>query len=293
MAAPGIRVPLATLPHPSGSLAAWVDGVASEVVSVGDRALHYGDAAFTTIRVHAQQPCWIDDHLQRLLFACSGLRLPQPDWASLRAEMERAAAGERAAIVKVLLSRGDGARGYAPHGASGRRLVMSYAAPAVETDRYVNGVQLRFADLVLSEQPLLAGLKHANRLEQVMARAEWNDPAITEALLCDAAGRVISATAANVFARFGTELRTPALDRAGVEGVCRQRVLQSPPAGFSVTVTAMPRAQLFAADELFLSNAVRGIVPVRALGDHCYDSHRAARMLMRALHPALGLPVSE
>ncbi|MDZ4811125.1 MAG: aminodeoxychorismate lyase [Pseudomonadota bacterium] len=286
-------VPLATLADPCGLLAAWVDGIASEVVPVGDRALHYGDAVFTTIRVHAQQPCWIEDHLHRLLLACSGLRVPQPDWALLRAEIERAAACERAAIVKVLLSRGDGTRGYAPHGASGRRLVMSYAASVVETDTYVNGVQIRFADLVLSEQPLLAGLKHANRLEQVMARAEWNDSSIAEALLCDAAGRVISATAANVFARFGTELRTPALDRAGVAGVCRQRVLQSPPAGFSVTVADMPRAQFFAADELFLSNAVRGIVPVRALGNHCYDSHRAARLLMQAMHPALGLPTPE
>ncbi len=292
MAAPGI-VPAVTLQHPSGLLHAWVDGVASEVVTVRDRALHYGDAAFTTIRVHAQQPCWIDDHLQRLLLACSGLRLPQPDWASLRAEIDRAAAGAGTAIVKVLLTRGDGARGYAPHGASGRRLVMSYAAPVVEIDPYVNGARLRFGDLVLSEQPLLAGLKHANRLEQVMARAEWNDSSIAEALLCDAAGRVISATAANLFARFGTELRTPALDRAGVAGVCRQRVLQSPPAGFSVTVADMPRARLFAADELFLSNAVRGIVPVRALGDHCYDSNRVARLLMQVLHPALGLPTPE
>jgi 4-amino-4-deoxychorismate lyase len=272
-------------------LAAWVDGLSADSVPVGDRALHYGDGAFTTIRVHARQACWIDAHLQRLFQSCAGLRLPEPDFARLRAEIETAACIENAAVVKVLLSRGDGMRGYAPQGARGRRIVIAYAAAAADASLYAAGVCLRHAELVLSQQPALAGYKHCNRLEQVMARAEWDDPAIFDALLCDAEGRVVSATSANIFARFGNELRTPALLRAGVAGICRQHVLQSPPPGFSVTVTDMHRDALGTADELFLSNCLRGIVPVRALGDHGYASMSAARSLMRALHPALGLPV--
>lgn len=272
-------------------LAAWVDGLSADSVPLGDRALHYGDGAFTTIRVQAQQACWIDAHLLRLRASCLGLHLPVPDLSRLRGEIENAARVESAGIVKVLLSRGDGARGYAPHGASGRRMVFSYALAASDTALYSVGVRLRHADLVLSQQPALAGYKHANRLEQVMARSEWEDPGIADALLCDSEGRVVSATAANVFARFGTELRTPSLIRAGVAGVCRQQVVQSPPPGFSVTVTDMHRDELGTADELFLSNCVRGIVPVRALGDHGYASMSAARSLMRVLHPALGLPV--
>jgi 4-amino-4-deoxychorismate lyase len=272
-------------------LAAWIDGIRGESVALGDRALHYGDGAFTTIRVHAQQACWIAEHLQRLHQSCAGLRLPDLDFAQLRAETEDAARVEHAGIVKVLLSRGDGARGYAPQGATGRRIVFAYALPAADVSVYAEGVKLRHADLVLSQQPALAGYKHANRLEQIMARAEWDDPAIADALLCDAEGRVVSATSANIFARFGTELRTPSLVRAGVAGICRQHVLQSPPPGFSVTVTDMHRDALGTADELFLSNCLRGIVPVRALGDHVYASMSAARSLMRALHPALGLPV--
>ncbi len=272
-------------------LAAWIDGVRGESVSLSDRALHYGDGAFTTIRVRAQQGCWIDAHLQRLQQSCVGLCLPKPDFAQLRTEIEDAARVESAGVVKVLLSRGDGARGYAPQGAPGRRMVFAYASPELDASTYAQGLQLRYADLVLSQQPALAGYKHANRLEQIMARAEWDDPTIADALLCDVDGRVVSATSANVFARFGNELRTPSLVRAGVAGICRQHVLQSPPPGFSVTVTDMHRDALGTADELFLSNCVRGIVPVRALGDHGYASMSVARSLMRALHPALGLPV--
>jgi 4-amino-4-deoxychorismate lyase len=272
-------------------LAAWVDGVQSEAIALGDRALHYGDAVFTTIRVHQHRPCWIDAHLQRLQHSCRALRFPEPEWTQLGAQIERAAAIEAACVVKVLLSRGEGARGYAVQGARGRSVVMAYALPAMDETTYTGGVQLRFADWVLSEQPALAGLKHANRLEQVMARSEWSDAAIYDALLCNVSGEVIAATSANVFARFGNEVVTPALDRAGVAGVCRQQVFQSPPPGFSVTVAALPRAKLLGADELFLSNVVRGIVPVRALGDHRFASMAVARLLMRALHPALGLPI--
>lgn len=288
-------------------LSAWVDGVASTAVSLADRALHYGDAAFTTLRVHGRRPCWIDAHLRRLQDACSGLRLPVPDWGKLRDEIEQTAVLPGCGIVKVLLSRGDGARGYAPRGAHGRRMVFGYPAPLLNADDYRVGVTLGFAALVISQQPRLAGLKHANRLEQVLARAELDEragavesmraqsdiSADADVLLCDADDRVISASSANLFACFGSELQTPLLSRAGVAGVCRQQILQSPPAGFSVTVTDMPRAILFQADELFLSNAVRGIVPVRALGDHRYRRTDAARALMHRLHPDLGLPVPE
>lgn len=272
-------------------LAAWIDGRRGESLPLADRALHYGDAAFTTIRVHAQSACWIELHLARLHDACVRLQLPMPDWTALEAEIAKAANCARAGVVKVLLSRGDGVRGYSPVGTRGRRIVFVYALPAVDANVYINGIALRVATLRLSSQPLLAGIKHANRLEQVLARAEWADPEIGEALLLDADDNVISATAANVFARFGSEIRTPVLDCSGVAGVCRQKVMDSSPPGFSVTVGCMRYDDLAAADELFLSNAVRGIVPVRALGDHRYGASSAAHWLMGNLHPAIGLPL--
>jgi 4-amino-4-deoxychorismate lyase len=272
-------------------LAAWIDGAPAAAVAITDRALHYGDQAFTTLRVHAARPCWLDAHVGRLREACAAMRLAEPDWHSLRADIAAAAAVPGAGVIKAIVSRGDGARGYAPHDATGRRIVIAYAALPVDVALYRDGVALRFAEWPLAEQPGLAGIKHGNRLDQVMARAEWRDDGIHDALMCTPSGAVVAATTANVFARFGDELRTPVLDRAGVAGVCRARVLQSPPAGFSATVAVMSRDELMTADELFLSNAVRGVVPVRTLADHRYASMSAAHALMRALHPTLGLPV--
>jgi len=270
-------------------IAAWIDGVAADAVSLADRGLHYGDAAFTTIRVHAAHACWVDRHIARLQRACERLRLPPPPWTMLADEIARAGADARVGVIKIMLSRGDGARGYAPIG-NGRRIMFCFAPVSIDAAMYRDGVAVRLADLRLSDQPLLAGIKHANRLEQVLARGEWNDPAIYESLLCDARDELVSATSANVFARFGNELRTPSLAQSGVAGVCREQVIVSPPRGFSVTVAAVRRDDLHTADELFLSNALRGIVPVRALGDHRYAAHTAAHALMRDLHPALGLP---
>jgi 4-amino-4-deoxychorismate lyase len=270
-------------------LAAWVDGVAGSDLPISDRALHYGDAIFTTLRVHAAQACWLQAHLQRLQQAADALRMPMFDWSAVHADIERAAAHPQAGVVKVILSRGDGARGYAIDGSIGRRLVVVYGRPATDPAIHARGVALRIADLVLSDQPALAGLKHGNRLEQILARSECVDPGIYDVLLADARGHVISATSANLFARFGDEVRTPLLSRAGVAGVARSRILQQL-AGTAV-VTEIALDSLYLADELFLSNCVRGIVPVRSLGDHRYTGMATAQALMRSLHTSLGLPI--
>jgi 4-amino-4-deoxychorismate lyase len=130
--------------------------------------------------------------------------------------------------------------------------------------------------LRLGEQPALAGIKHVSRLEQVLARAEWNDAAIGEGLLCDTHGRVISATAANLFAVLGGRLVTPALDHCGVAGVARAEVL----AQRDCEVRDLTMAELMRADEVFLTNSVRGIVPVAALDDRHWEVGATTRALL-------------
>ncbi len=142
-------------------------------------------------------------------------------------------------------------------------MVAAFAPPEVAAAVYAQGVRLRVCDIRLAEQPLLAGMKHLNRLEQVLARAEWNDPAIAEGVLCDSHGRVISATMANLFAVVDGELLTPALDRCGVAGVARAEVLAQCP---QTRVGELALDALRGASEVFLSSSVRGIVPVRCAG---------------------------
>ncbi|PWK89956.1 aminodeoxychorismate lyase [Fulvimonas soli] len=238
-----------------------VNGVAAAAVGAADRGLAYGDGLFETVRfVGAGAPLWAR-HMERLARGCARLGLPPPDPALLLREARAVGEGLDAAVVRITLTRGEGPRGYAPPAApSPTRIVAAFPPPPPRAQDYRDGVRVRTCGLRLAEQPRLAGLKHLNRLEQVLARAEWNDPAIAEGLLLDAAGRVVSATAANLFAVLDGELVTPALDRCGVAGVARAEIM----AVRAVREAELKPDRLAAASELFLSSSVRGILPVRA-----------------------------
>jgi 4-amino-4-deoxychorismate lyase len=185
-------------------------------------------------------------------------------------------------VVRITLTRGMGMRGYAPPPSPlATRVVAAFAPPAMEEDHYARGIRMRVCSTRLAEQPLLAGMKHLNRLEQVLARAEWNDPAIAEGLLCDGHGRAISATMANLFAVVDGRLVTPAVDRCGVAGVARTRVLAM---HADAQVRELPLAELLRAEEVFLSSSVRGILPVRSLDAHDYVPGAVTRQLQQQWH---------
>jgi 4-amino-4-deoxychorismate lyase len=254
-----------------------VDGQARDQVAVLDRGLAYGDGLFETIRfVGADAPLWAR-HMQRLGEGCRRLRLPVPNMALLLAEARTATAGMAHAVVRITFTRGSGARGYAPPAQpSPTRVVAAFEPPPRDEAAQAGGIRVRLCELRLAPQPRLAGIKHLNRLEQVLARAEWDDPAIAEGLLCDADGLAICATAANLFAVSGGKLVTPALDRCGVAGVARAQILASRP---HVQVRPIPLAELRRADELFLSSSVRGILPVRELDGRAFAVGPVTRAL--------------
>ena len=264
-----------------------VNGDAATAVSVFDRGLSYGDGLFETIRfVCGVAPLW-PRHMDRLREGCRRLRLPAPDLAVLQAEAGAMAAGMDHAVVRITLTRGLGERGYAPPASpTVTRIVAGFEAPAMRRDAYVSGVRTRWCETPLALQPLLAGLKHLNRLEQVLARAEWSDPAVTEGLMRDTDGRVVSGTMTNLFAVLDGQLVTPALDRCGVAGVARAEVLVTMP---GTRVIDLRPEDLGRADEVFLSSSVRGILPVQAVGDTVYGPGPVTRALQQHWR-GLGLP---
>lgn len=256
-----------------------VDGAAVAQVPADDRGLLYGDGLFETIAyVCGRAPLW-PRHMTRLAAGCARLGLPAPDATELEREAAAVCARLDRAVVRIALTRGTGPRGYAPPASPHpTRIVSAGSAPEIPPDWYHRGVRVRRCDLRLSEQPRLAGIKHLNRLENVLARAEWSDPAIAEGLLCDARGRMIGATAANVFAVCGGRLATPKVDRCGVAGVARAQVLAWRE---DCEVRNLPMDELMQADEVFLTNAVRGIVPVTALDERRWPAGPVARELRR------------
>jgi len=239
-----------------------VNGIAGASAAPDDRGFCYGDGLFETILfVRGRAPLW-SRHLQRLTESCARLLLPAPDADLLAFEAAHAAAGLVRAVVRITLTRGVGPRGYAlPHETQVTRIVAASPAPKIPADCYHDGIRVRLCSLRVGEQPALAGIKHLNRLEQVLARAEWNDQAISEGILCAIDGRVIGATSANLFALIQGRLVTPALQRCGVAGVARAEVL----ARRECEVRDLGMAELLRAEEIFLTNSVRGIVPVTAL----------------------------
>jgi 4-amino-4-deoxychorismate lyase len=254
-----------------------VNGNPHGSVEATDRGLAYGDGIFRTLLVRGGRPLNWKHHLARLVADGGTLGLPVPEPELLRREIATVAPGD--ALVKIVLTRGASGRGYAfAADASPTRLVMAFPVPASSATYAAEGVAVRRCALVLSEQPRLAGAKHLNRLESVLARSEWTDPAIREGLLGDARGHVIEATAANVFIARDGALATPDLSRSGVAGAQRARVLAlARDAGIGCALRDIGWDEFLAADEVFLTNSVIGLWPVARLGERRWSPGPLAR----------------
>ena len=259
-----------------------INGSAEETISPLDRGLAYGDGLFESIRfIGASAPLW-QRHMQRLDESCRRLHLLVPDAAQLWDEAISVSRDLPHAVVRITLTRGVGERGYAlPVSPSVTRIVAAFVAPVLPAKNYAQGVHVRVCELRLAAQPALAGIKHLNRLEQVLARAEWSDSAIAEGLLCDNDGRVVCATMANVFAVIDGALLTPSVDRCGVAGVARAEVLHAFP---QARISDIPLDALRRAEEIFLTSSVRGIVPVSLLGDRVYAPGNITRTVQQHWH---------
>jgi 4-amino-4-deoxychorismate lyase len=256
-----------------------INGQPQESVSALDRGLNYGDGLFETIRlIDSRAPLW-ERHMQRLLAGCERLRMPVPDPQQLWQEAMQVSRDLPHAVLRITLTRGIGERGYAqPVAIRPTRIVAAFPMPVMPADIYENGIRLHLCATTLADQPLLAGLKHLNRLEQVLARAEWNDPQIAEGLVCDRHGNVISATAANLFAVVNGVTVTPWVDRCGVAGVARAALLDAFPA---CQIRDLSLAECLHASELFLSSSVRGILPVQAVGNTVYAPGPVTRAMQQ------------
>ena len=266
-----------------------VDGRAATGLPADDRGLAYGDGLFETIRVVAgRAPLWTW-HMERLEEGCRRLGLPQPAPDVLADEVSAAADGLDDAVVRIIWTAGSGPRGYVRQATVPGRMIVA-ASPMPHADPFIatHGVALFECSTRWSLQPKLAGIKHLNRLEQVLARAEWDDPSFTDGLMLDMDGRVISTTAASIGLVVDGVPMFPALHRCGVAGVGRRLAMASLP---GVVETDIDRAMLVSASEVFLASSVRGMLPVRAIGDRHYAAGPVAKALQAAWNAACMPPL--
>jgi 4-amino-4-deoxychorismate lyase len=240
-----------------------IDGAPGGQVAAADRGLHYGDGLFETIACRDGRPRRLALHLERLRHGCGRLGIAPPPPALLAQEIGQLAAGEAACILKLIVTRGVArGRGYRPAGdEQPTRILARHAWPAPAA----RGWHVGLSGVRLGENARLAGLKHLNRLEQVLAQRERPE-ALDEVLMLAGRDRVISGSMSNLFLVEGERLVTPPLDRCGVEGVMRCVVLESAPAeGWRVAIEAVDLARLRSARAAFLTNARLGVQPIASL----------------------------
>ena len=242
----------------------------AEQLVLSDRGLHYGDGLFETMAVATGRVRLLPRHLHRLAHGAARLALPLPDMAELEAALQQAAQALGEGVLKLILTRGSGGRGYAPpQDAEPTLILLRYPQKLPTLEGAQAGIVLRLCDLRLARQPVLAGIKHLNRLEYVLARAEWREPEIAEGLLLDTQGELIEAVASNVFIVKSGCIFTPCLDQCGVAGVMRAEVLAcAERLGVAVEEARLCLDDVLSADEVFLTNSLHGIRPVRALHGH-------------------------
>jgi len=258
----------------------WIDGCPADALSLRDRGLAYGDGVFETVAVKAGLPLLFERHLQRLDVSCQRLAIAL-DLDVVRAEMTRFATELGSGVMKLIVTRGDSQRGYGPApDTQSRRILQGGPLPVYPASHALQGVHLFACTTRLAEQPLLAGMKHLNRLEQVLARSEWQDSEHAEGLMCDTSGRLIEAVYSNLFLVIDGGLVTADLSRCGVAGVMRAELLdQARNLGVAVDIRDLHPTDLALADEVFVCNSVYGIWPVRGFAEFNWSAGSLTREL--------------
>ncbi|MEJ2179495.1 MAG: aminodeoxychorismate lyase [Gammaproteobacteria bacterium] len=262
-----------------------INGKAVNQVPVTDRGLQYGDGVFETLRVERGSFLHWGEHMARLQMGCQRLHLPLPDIAVLKSEAEQLIGQDSQsenAIVKIIITRGSGQRGYAlPEPQAPTRILALYPLPDYPKSYWATGVKTTICKTRLACNRRLAGIKHLNRLEQILARSEWEDSEIVEGIMLDKDQHVIEGTMSNLFWFNEDKLCTSDLSECGVEGVMRKQILQlAKELQLPVMISHYFIEDLLSADEIFITNSIYGIWPVRQIDEYVFNLGSKTKQLM-------------
>ena len=252
-----------------------IDGIPDGRIDFLDRGFAYGDGVFRTMRIQVGRVLHWDRHYAKLSEDCARLDIVCPLKALLADELQRVAEVHPQGVARIIVTRGAGGRGYgAPENPKPTRVVSGFDYANSAQSRVQTGVQIRWCRTRVTEQPALAGVKHLNRLDSVLARSEWTHRDIVEGLMLDRDGWVIEGTMTNVFVLEGNRLTTPILDVAGVAGMQRDR-LMSKCVGERLDCLEgrISRDRLLGAEAVYLTNSVIGLWWVARLDDRVWSSH--------------------
>lgn len=261
----------------------WINGNSGENIAVSDRGLAYGDGLFETVAVRDGACRLLDLHLERFYSSCERLLLPLPAENLLRQAIDHGRGHVNTGSLKIIYTRGSSKPGYAlPLDAEPTLVVGITEHPASVSS--ISGVKVRYCATPIARNPVLAGMKTLNRLEQVLARAEWQDAAIVEGLMLNDRGKVVCGTMSNLFAVIGSRLVTSALTECGIAGIMRRLVLEICDAnGIELKFSELSPHELRQADDVFLTNSRFGLLPVAELDQLHYARAELTLQIRREL----------
>ncbi len=262
-----------------------VNGNESELIPVSDRGFQYGDGLFETLAVENEAPIFLSRHLERLRRGCERLAIEYPGSDILTEEAVRICKTSRSAILKIIVTRGSGSRGFRiSRDVTATRVLSIHPRPAFQIDFPITGIHTILCKNRLGINSSLAGLKHLNRLEQILARIEWDSPRIQEGLMLDSDGNVIEGTMSNLFLIRRGVLMSPDLSRCGVAGIIRALVLEVAQGNkLPIQVKSITIDDLERADEVFVTNSVIGVWPVIGFDRFHYEIGPLTRRIMQWL----------
>ena len=271
----------------AGSPAIWLDGERTTALPLPDRGLDFGDGLFETLLVNQSRILFPQLHMQRLEHGLATLRFPDTDSNTMALVGQQltlaceAIQSWRWAALRLTVTRGQGPRGYAPPAHPAPRIII--IATQLESNHQAMrpAAQLALASIRWSSQPALAGLKHLNRLEQVLAAAQAREAGADEALMLGQQGNAISVSSGNLFIVTGGRLLTPAIVDSGIAGTRRRRVMElwAPAIGLAAEEATLSTADLESADEVFYSNSLVGLRPVASFGGRQWLDHPVCEAL--------------
>lgn len=255
-----------------------------QLISPLDRGFSYGDGVFRTFAIclgnNKSAYIWSINY-QKLVADCNVLGIVCPSAALLFDEISQLLAIDELAVIKIIITRGESARGYAPPAiAVPNRVVIKSTLPNYPAQNMTEGITLRVCDISLPYQPKLAGIKHLNKLENVLAKMELQDSQIADGILLDTMGYVIECTSSNIFIRLAHTLITPDLNQCGVAGVTRQRIIElAPRLNLTIKVQKITLEDLLQADEVLICNSLIGVWQVTKLQDKTWKMQNTASQL--------------
>ena len=233
-------------------------------IDIAERGLAYGDGHFTTAKISEGKIEHLALHIARLEHAHHVLGLAKTvaeiDSKRLRAYLTRVSVDYDMAVIKVIITSGAGGRGYARTGLDTLNIYVQISPFPQQYNLWQEqGLHIGLGQFVLSSNPSLAGLKHLNRLEQVLIKDELEQRDEQDILLCDQGGHVIEASSANVFWFKNDQWYTPDLSASGVDGVYRQFILSKID---DIHVGHYSSSELENVETMFICNSLMEVMPI-------------------------------